>query len=84
MVAVAWLDDYFYGGVGGGKVDEVVVIIIGGGGVLEVGSNGGGGASVFAVSDAEFLELLDASCCHDFILLNVNIMLIVGSSIIVC
>ncbi len=82
MMAVAWLDDYFYGGVGGGEVDEVVVVI--GGGVLEVGSDGGGGASVFAVSDAEFLELLDASCCHDFMLLNVNIMLIVGSIIIAC
>ena len=71
MMAVAWLDDYFYGGVGGGEVDEVVVIGVGGGGggVLEVGPDGGGGASVFAVSDAEFLELLDASCCHDFILL---------------
>jgi len=47
--------------VGGGKVDEVV----GGGGFLEVGANGGGGAAVFAVPDAQFLELLDASCCHD-------------------
>mmetsp|Transcript_29259 Transcript_29259/g.44251 ORF Transcript_29259/g.44251 Transcript_29259/m.44251 type:complete len:227 (-) Transcript_29259:43-723(-) len=61
MVSVARLDDDLDGGVGGGEVDEVV----GGGGFLEVGANGGGGAAVFAVPDAQFLELLDASCCHD-------------------
>eukprot|EP00573_Skeletonema_grethae_P001736 CAMPEP_0201688974 /NCGR_PEP_ID=MMETSP0578-20130828/2643_1 /ASSEMBLY_ACC=CAM_ASM_000663 /TAXON_ID=267565 /ORGANISM="Skeletonema grethea, Strain CCMP 1804" /LENGTH=67 /DNA_ID=CAMNT_0048173471 /DNA_START=1688 /DNA_END=1891 /DNA_ORIENTATION=- len=63
MVSVARLDDYFDRGVRGGEVDEVV--LGGAGGVLEVGPDGGGGAAVFAVPDGQFLELLDASCCHD-------------------
>jgi len=68
--------------VGGGKVDEVV----GSGGFLEVGANGGGGAAVFAVPDAQFLELLDASCCHDcciniiYIVIYSLLLLLIGYS----
>ena len=40
----------------------VVGCSIGSGGLLEVVTNGGGGAAMFAVADAEFLELLDPSC----------------------
>ena len=61
---------------GGGKVDEVV----GSGGFLEVGANGGGGAAVFAVPDAQFLELLDASCCHDCCI----VLLLFSSCYILC
>ena len=57
MVAVARFDNDFYIRVFCGKVDEM-------GGGLEVVAEGGGGAAVFAVSDVEFLELLDSSCCH--------------------
>lgn len=69
MVSVARLDDDFNRGICGGKVDEVV--IGGGGGVLEVGPDGGGGATVFAVPDGEFLELLYAPCRHDFIIITI-------------
>ena len=50
--------------------------MVGGGwGLLEVLTDGGGGAAVFAVPDAQFLELLDSACCHDCIITIIMIVI---------
>ena len=66
MMAISRLDNYVDVGVRFGKVDEVVGGR--GGRLLEVGADGGRGAAVFAVPDAQFLQLLNPSGGHFYLM----------------
>ena len=62
MMSIAWFDDDLDRWVLRGEVDEVVARR--GWRLLQVVTNGAGGSAVFAVADAQLLELLDTSCGH--------------------